>query len=44
MWSVRQKISLTRIPKVFRGLPITFIYLGIISLALFGLLGNQLPA
>ena len=44
MWSVRQKISLTRIPKVFRGLPIIFIYLGIISLALFGLLGNQLPA
>ena len=44
LWSIRQKISLTTVPKTFRGLPITFIYLGIVSLALFGLLGNQLPA
>ena len=44
MWSIRQKLALTRTPKTFRGLPITLIYLGIVSLALFGLLGNQLPA
>lgn len=44
IWSIRQPLSMSRIPKVFRGLPITFIYLGIVSLALFGLLGNQLPA
>ncbi len=44
LWSIRQKIALIHTPKVFRGLPITFIYLGIVSLALFGLLGNQLPA
>ena len=41
-WSVRSRLSLTRIPKIFRGFPITFLCL-ILSLALFGLL-NQLPA
>ena len=30
------------IPKAFRGAPILFIYLGLISLALFGLVGHQL--
>lgn len=44
MWSIRQKMSLSHTPKTFRGLPITLIYLGIVSLALFGLIGNQLPA
>lgn len=44
LWSIRQKVSMANVPKTFRGLPITFIYLGIVSLALFGLLGNQLPA
>ena len=44
LWSVRSRLSLTRIPKIFRGFPITFLCLGILSLALFGLLGNQLPA
>ena len=44
LWSIRQKLSMADVPKAFRGLPITFIYLGIVSLALFGLLGNQLPA
>lgn len=44
LWSILQKLSFTNVPKTFRGLPITFIYLGIVSLALFGLLGNQLPA
>lgn len=44
LWSVRQRLALARVPKAFRGLPITLLSLGIISLALFGLLGNQLPA
>ena len=44
LWSVHSRLSLTRIPKIFRGFPITFLCLGILSLALFGLLGNQLPA
>ena len=44
LWAIRQKLALTHTPKTFRGLPITFIYLGIVSLALFGLRGNQLPA
>ncbi len=44
VWSIRQSLSLSHTPKAFRGLPITLIYLGILSLALFGLLGNQLPS
>lgn len=44
IWSMRQSMSLSRTPKAFRGLPITLIYLGILSLSLFGLLGNQLPS
>ena len=31
------------IPKAFRGFPITMIYVGILSLAFYGLIGHQLP-
>lgn len=31
------------IPKSFRGFPITMIYVGILSLAFYGLIGHQLP-
>jgi len=31
------------IPKSFRGFPITLIYIGIISMAFYGLIGQQLP-
>ncbi len=30
-------------PKAFRGFPILLVYIGLISLALYGLLGHQLP-
>lgn len=31
------------IPKPFRGFPITMIYIGILSMAFYGLIGHQLP-
>lgn len=31
------------IPKIFKGVPISLIYLGLLSLAFYGLIGHQLP-
>lgn len=38
-----ERLQLCRVPKAFRGLPITLIYLGLLSLAFYGLVGHQLP-
>ncbi len=38
-----KKLNSTDIPKSFRGFPITLIYLGILSLAVYGLIGHELP-
>ena len=43
-WLLRQRITFSQVPRAFRGLPITMIYLGLVSLALYGLVGSQLPA
>lgn len=40
----RHQTKMLRVPNAFRGLPITLIYIGIISLALYGLIGHQLTA
>lgn len=32
-----------KIPKAFRGFPITLLYIGILSLGLYGLIGHELP-
>lgn len=37
------KLNSEQIPKAFRGFPITMIYIGILSLAFYGLVGHQLP-
>lgn len=39
-----QRLSYCNVPKAFRGLPILMVYIGLISLAIFGILGAQLPA
>ncbi len=39
----RRRLDTERIPRTFRGLPIALLYVGLISLALFGLIGHQLP-
>jgi electron transport complex protein RnfA len=38
-----ERIALCRVPKAFRGLPVLLIYLGLLSLAFYGLIGHQLP-
>ena len=40
----KKRIKLSKIPKSFRGTAVTLIYLGLISLALYGLIGHQLTA
>lgn len=38
-----ERIALCRVPRAFRGLPVLLIYLGLLSLAFYGLIGHQLP-
>ena len=38
-----RRLELCHIPKAFKGLPILLIYIGLLSLALYGLIGHQLP-
>lgn len=38
-----EQLNSDTIPRAFRGLPITLIYIGIISLAVYGLIGHELP-
>ena len=37
-------MSICNIPKAFRGLPAELVYVGLISLSLYGLVGHQLAA
>ena len=39
----RRRIALSDVPRAFRGLPIMLLYIGILSLAIYGLIGHQLP-
>ena len=39
----KKTLSERHIPKDMRGLPITLIYIGLLSLAFYGLIGHQLP-
>ena len=38
-----KRLELCRVPRAFKGLPILLIYLGLLSLAFYGLVGHQLP-
>lgn len=39
----RCRIALSDVPRAFRGLPVMLLYIGILSLAIYGLIGHQLP-
>ena len=39
----RKRIALSDVPRSFRGLPVMLLYVGILSLAIYGLIGHQLP-
>lgn len=38
-----ERLSSEKVPNSFRGFPITLIYIGIVSLAVYGLIGHELP-
>ena len=37
-----QNIAMSRVPRIFRGLPILLLYIGILSLAFYGLIGHPI--
>lgn len=39
----KNRLEFCKVPKSFAGLPILLVYIGIISLAIYGLIGHQLP-
>ena len=39
----RRRIALSDVPRAFRGMPVMLLYAGILSLAIYGLIGHQLP-
>lgn len=40
-WLLRERCLFSDAPKAFRGLPLALLYIGLMSLALYGLLGHQ---
>ncbi|MBC8570425.1 Rnf-Nqr domain containing protein [Zongyangia hominis] len=40
----QKRMELSRLPRSFRGLPATLLFIGILSLAFYGLIGHQLPS
>lgn len=43
IYFARKRLAISPVPRTFRGMPILLIYLGLISLALYGLIGHALP-
>lgn len=39
----RKRLAISAVPRSFRGLPILLLYIGLLSLSLFGLIGHGLP-
>lgn len=39
----QERIELSPVPRSFRGVPVLMVYIGILSLAIYGLIGHQLP-
>ena len=39
----RRRLELIALPRAFKGLPILLLYIGLISLAVYGMIGHQLP-
>lgn len=43
VYYARKRLAISPVPRSFRGLPILLIYLGFLSLAIYGLIGHSLP-
>ena len=44
IYYARKRLVICPVPRSFRGMPILLIYLGLLSLAIYGLLGHGLPS
>jgi electron transport complex protein RnfA len=43
IYYARKRLAISPVPRSFRGLPILLVYLGLLSLAIYGLIGHMLP-
>ncbi len=43
VFSGRERMGISNVPRSFKGQPVLLIYIGILSLAIYGLIGHQLP-
>jgi electron transport complex protein RnfA len=43
VYFARKRLAISPVPRSFRGLPVLLIYIGMLSLALYGLIGHGLP-
>lgn len=41
--SGKERLMMSRVPKAFQGIPVVMIYIGILGLAFYGLIGHRLP-
>lgn len=44
VYYARKRLAISPVPRAFRGLPIQLVYVGLLSLAIYGLIGHGLPA
>lgn len=42
LYYARKRLAMSQVPRIFRGLPITLMYIGLLSLAVYGLIGYNL--
>lgn len=43
IYYARKRLAISPVPKSFQGLPILLVYIGLLSLAIYGLIGHGLP-
>lgn len=43
IYYARKRLAISPVPRAFRGLPILLLYIGLLSLAIYGLIGHGLP-
>lgn len=41
--SGRRRLEMITLPRAFKGMPVQLLYIGIVSLAIYGLIGHQIP-
>lgn len=43
LYYARKRLAMSPVPRSFRGLPVLLVYIGLLSLALYGIIGQGLP-